>query len=202
MIGIYGGSFDPVHLGHLQTATSIKNELDIDRLFMLPCFEPVHKNSLNYTSKKRLQMLNLAIKEFTSLEIDTREILRGGSSFMIDTLLDLKESFKNEPICLIIGMDSFINFKTWKNWDEFSRLIHLAVLPRHGDQPISKTLETFDTVKDIHQLKAKPNGCLYFSNSQMIDISSSDIRGKIAANQNLDNFLPTSIISFIKKYDT
>jgi len=202
MIGIYGGSFDPVHLGHLQTATSIKNELNIDRLFMLPCFEPVHKNSLNYTSKQRLQMLDLAIKEFNSLEIDTREILRGGGSFMIDTLLDLKESFKNESICLIIGMDSFINFKTWKNWDEFSKLIHLVVLPRNGDQPVSKTLTTFETVKNIDRLKSNSSGHLYFSNSQMIDISSSAIRGKIAANQNLDNLLPISIINFLKKYDS
>lgn len=199
MIGIYGGSFDPVHLGHLQTATSIKNELNIDRLFMLPCFEPVHKNSLNYTSKQRLQMLDLAIKEFNSLEIDTREILRGGNSFMIDTLLDLKESFKNESICLIIGMDSFINFKTWKNWDEFSKLIHLVVLPRNGDQPVSKTLTTFETVENINKLESNSSGYLYFSNSQMIDISSSAIRGKIAANQNLDNLLPISIINFLKK---
>ena len=199
MIGIYGGSFDPVHLGHLQTATSIKNELNIARLFMLPCFEPVHKNSLNYTSKQRLQMLDLAIKEFNSLEIDTREILRGGNSFMIDTLLDLKESFKNESICLIIGMDSFIKFKTWKNWDEFSKLIHLVVLPRNGDQPVSNTLTTFETVKNIDRLKSNSSGHLYFSNSQMIDISSSAIRGKIAANQNLDNLLPISIINFLKK---
>ncbi len=199
MIGIYGGSFDPVHLGHLQTAASVKNELNIDRLFMLPCFEPVHKNSLNYTSKQRLQMLDLAIKEFNSLEIDTREILRGGSSFMIDTLLDLKESFKNESICLIIGMDSFINFKTWKNWDEFSKLIHLVVLPRNGDQPVSKTLTTFETVENIDKLESNLSGHLYFSNSQMIDISSSVIRGKIAANQNLDNLLPISIINFLKK---
>lgn len=199
MIGIYGGSFDPVHLGHLQTATSIKNELNIDRLFMLPCFEPVHKNSLNYTSKQRLQMLDLAIKEFNSLEIDTREILRGGNSFMIDTLIDLKESFKNESICLIIGMDSFIKFKTWKNWDEFSKLIHLVVLPRNGDQPVSKTLTTFETVENIDKLKSNSSGHLYFSNSQMIDISSSAIRGKIAANQNLDNLLPISIINFLKK---
>ena len=199
MIGIYGGSFDPVHLGHLQTATSIKNELNIDRLFMLPCFEPVHKNSLNYTSKQRLQMLDLAIKEFNSLEIDTREILRGGSSFMIDTLLDLKESFKNESICLIIGMDSFIKFKTWKNWDEFSKLIHLVVLPRNGDQPVSKSLTTFETVQNIDKLRSNLSGHLYFSNSQMIDISSSAIRGKIAANQNLDNLLPISIINFLKK---
>ena len=202
MIGIYGGSFDPVHLGHLQTATSIKNELNIDRLFMLPCFEPVHKNSLNYTSKQRLQMLDLAIKEFNSLEIDTREILRGGSSFMIDTLLDLKESFKNESICLIIGMDSFINFKTWKNWDEFSKLIHLVVLPRNGDQPVSKSLTTFETVENIDKLESNLSGHLYFSNSQMIDISSSTIRGKIAANQNLDNLLPISIINLLKKYDS
>jgi len=202
MIGIYGGSFDPVHLGHLQTAASVKNELNIDRLFMLPCFEPVHKNSLNYTSKQRLQMLDLAIKEFNSLEIDTREILRGGSSFMIDTLLDLKESFKNESICLIIGMDSFINFKTWKNWDEFSKLIHLVVLPRNGDQPVSKTLTTFETVENIDKLESNLSGYLYFSNSQMIDISSSAIRGKIAANQNLDNLLPISIINFLKKYDS
>ena len=199
MIGIYGGSFDPVHLGHLQTATSIKNELSIDRLFMLPCFEPVHKNSLHYTSQQRLQMLNLAIKEFTNLEIDTQEILRGGSSFMIDTLLDLKESFKDESICLIIGMDSFINFKTWKNWDEFSKLIHLIVLPRDGVQPVSKTLTTFETVENIDKLKSNSSGHLYFSNSQMIDISSSAIRGKIAANQNLDNLLPISIINFLKK---
>jgi len=202
MIGIYGGSFDPVHLGHLQTAASVKNELNIDRLFMLPCFEPVHKNSLNYTSKQRLQMLDLAIKEFNSLEIDTREILRGGSSFMIDTLLDLKESFKNESICLIIGMDSFINFKTWKNWDEFSKLIHLVVLPRNGDQPVSKTLTTFEIVENIDKLESNLSGYLYFSNSQMIDISSSAIRGKIAANQNLDNLLPISIINFLKKYDS
>jgi len=202
MIGIYGGSFDPVHLGHLQSAASIKYELDIDRLFMLPCFEPVHKHSLNYTSKQRLQMLDLGIKEFNSLEIDTREILRGGSSFMIDTLLDLKESFKNDSICLIIGMDSFINFKTWKNWHEFSKLIHLVVLPRNGAQPLSKTLTTFKTVENIEKLKLKSNGYLYFSNSQMIDISSSAIRGKIAANQNLDNLLPTSIISYLKKYDS
>ena len=202
MIGIYGGSFDPVHLGHLQTATSIKNELNIDRLFMLPCFEPVHKNSLNYTSKQRLQMLDLAIKEFNSLEIDTREILRGGNSFMIDTLIDLKESFKNESICLIIGMDSFIKFKTWKKWDEFSKLIHLVVLPRNGDQPVSKSLTTFETVENIDKLESNLSGHLYFSNSQMIDISSSAIRGKIAANQNLDNLLPISIINFLKKYDS
>jgi len=118
---------------------------------------------------------------------------------MIDTLLDLKKTFKEESICLIIGMDSFINFKTWKDWEEFSKLIHLIVLPRVGNQPTDKTLNTFEITEDAEHIKSKPNGLLYFSNSQMINISSSDIRGKIAANQNLDNLLPKSIISFLEK---
>ena len=199
MIGIYGGSFDPVHFGHLKTAISIKKELNLENIFLLPCHEPVHRSSLQYSSKERIEMLNLALENFPDLEIDTREILRGGSSYMIETLHDLKNTFKEESICLIIGMDSFINFKTWKNWQEFSKLIHLIVLPRQGNQPTYKTLNTFEITEDVDYIKSKPNGLVYFSNSQMINISSSDIRGKIAANQNLDNLLPKSIISFLEK---
>ena len=199
MIGIYGGSFDPVHLGHLKTATSIKNELGIERLFLLPCYEPVHKQSLNYTSEQRLEMLNLAIQDFPELEIDTREILREGSSFMIDTLIELVEEFNNHTICLIIGMDSFINFKTWKQWDEFADLVHMVVLPRSGDQPDKKSLDTFDLAKDKEHLKSELTGLLYFSNSKLIDISSSDIRDKIANDQDLDQLVPSSVINFLQK---
>jgi len=199
MIGIYGGSFDPVHLGHLKTATSIKNELGIERLFLLPCYEPVHKQSLNYTSEQRLEMLSLAIQDFPELEIDTREILREGSSFMIDTLIELVEEFNNHTICLIIGMDSFINFKTWKQWDEFADLVHMVVLPRSGDQPDKKSLDTFDLAKDKEHLKSELTGLLYFSNSKLIDISSSDIRDKIANDQDLDQLVPSSVINFLQK---
>jgi nicotinate-nucleotide adenylyltransferase len=198
MIGVYGGSFDPVHFGHLKTANSIKNELNFERLFLLPCFEPVHKNSLHYSSIERLKMLSLAIKEFPSLEIDTREIDRGGSSFMIDTLIELLEEFKENNICLIIGMDSFISFKTWKKWDQFASLVHLIVLPRNSGQPSQNSLDTFELAIDKNDLKIKPNGLLYFSNSELIDISSTDIRDRIASNQNLDGLMPSSVINFLQ----
>tara|TARA_B000000475_G_scaffold243429_1_gene215314 strand:- start:937 stop:1533 length:597 start_codon:yes stop_codon:yes gene_type:complete len=198
MIGVYGGSFDPVHFGHLKTANSIKNELNFERLFLLPCFEPVHKNSLHYSSIERLKMLSLAIKEFPSLEIDTREIDRGGSSFMIDTLIELLEEYKENNICLIIGMDSLISFKTWKKWDQFASLVHLIVLPRISDQPSQNSLDTFELAIDKNDLKIKPNGLLYFSNSELIDISSTDIRDRIASNQNLDGLLPSSVINFLQ----
>tara|TARA_B100001094_G_C17991257_1_gene700346 strand:- start:53 stop:649 length:597 start_codon:yes stop_codon:yes gene_type:complete len=198
MIGIYGGSFDPVHLGHLITAESIKKELNFERLFLLPCCVPVHKNSLHYSSKQRLEMLNLAIKEFPSLEIDTREIDRGGSSYMIETLAEIVKEFKDNTICLIIGMDSFKTFKTWKKWDEFAKLIHLIILPRNTNQHPQKSLDTFDIALDKNHLNKKTSGLLYFSNSELIDISSSDIRGKIASNQNLDGLMPSSIINILQ----
>ena len=199
MIGIYGGSFDPVHLGHLITAESIKKELNFERLFLLPCCEPVHKNSLHYSSEQRLEMLSLAIKEFPSLEIDTREIDRGGNSYMIETLAEIVKEFKDNTICLIIGMDSFITFKTWKKWDEFARLVHLIILPRNTDRLVEKNLETFDLALDKSDLNISSSGLLYFSNSELIDISSTDIRGKIASNQNLDGLMPSSVIKFLQK---
>ena len=202
MIGIYGGSFDPIHLGHLKTATSLKTELHLDHLFLLPCCEPVHKVGLKYSSNDRLKMLNLAIDNFSTLEIDSREISRGGGSYMIDTLRELKRIYKDEPICLIIGMDSYLKIKTWKDWQEFSKLVHMVILQRQGFDLIDSSLGSFQTTKEVQQLKLESNGLLYFSNCPKINISSSDIRSRIAANQNLNDFLPKSVISYLRLHES
>ena len=201
MIGIYGGSFDPIHLGHLKTATTLKTELQLDHLFLLPCCEPVHKDGLKYPSNDRLKMLNLALEKFSTLEIDSREILRGGGSYMIDTLHELKQIYRDEPICLIIGMDSFLKFKTWKDWQEFSKLVHMVILQRQGFGLIDSSLGSFQTTKEVQQLKLESNGLLYFSNCPKINISSSDIRSRIAANQNLDDLLPKSVINYLRLHE-
>ncbi len=202
MIGIYGGSFDPVHLGHLKTATSLKTELHLDHLFLLPCCEPVHKVGLKYSSNDRLKMLNLAVDNFSTLEIDSREISRGGGSYMIDTLRELKRIYKDEPICLIIGMDSYLKIKTWKDWQEFSKLVHMVILQRQGFDLIDSSLGSFQTTREVQQLKLESNGLLYFSNCPKINISSSDIRSRIAANQNLNDFLPKSVISYLRLHES
>ena len=201
MIGIYGGSFDPIHLGHLKTATTLKTELQLDHLFLLPCCEPVHKDGLKYPSNDRLKMLNLALDKFSTLEIDSREILRGGGSYMIDTLHELKQIYRDEPICLIIGMDSFLKIKTWKDWQEFSKLVHLVILQRQGFNIIDSSLDSFHITNEVNELRLESNGLLYFSNCPKINISSSDIRGRIAANQNLDDFLPKSVINYLRLHE-
>jgi len=202
MIGIYGGSFDPIHLGHLKTATTLKTELQLDHLFLLPCCEPVHKDGLKYPSNDRLKMLNLALEKFSTLEIDSREILRGGCSYMIDTLHELKQIYKDEPICLIIGMDSFFKIKTWKDWQEFSKLVHLVILERQGFNISDSSLDSFHNTKDVNQLRLESNGLLYFSNCPKINISSSNIRDRIAANQNLDDLLPKSVINYLRLHES
>ena len=202
MIGIYGGSFDPVHLGHLKTATSLKTELKLDHLFLLPCCEPVHKDGLQYSTNDRLKMLNLALENFSSLEIDSREIHRGGGSYMIDTLHELKQIYRDVPICLIIGMDSYLKIKTWKEWQEYSKLVHLVVLKRHGFDLTDSSLDSFHNIKEASQLKFELNGLLYFSNCRKINISSSDIRTRIAAKQNLDDLLPQSVISYLGLHES
>jgi len=201
MIGIYGGSFDPIHLGHLKTATTLKTELQLDHLFLLPCCEPVHKDGLKYPSNDRLKMLNLALEKFSTLEIDSREILRGGGSYMIDTLHELKQIYRDEPICLIIGMDSFLKIKTWKDWQEFSKLVHLVILQRQGFNNIDSSLDSFHNTKEVNELRLESNGLLYFSNCPKINISSSDIRDRIAANQNLDDLLPKSVINYLRLHE-
>ena len=201
MIGIYGGSFDPIHLGHLKTATTLKTELQLDHLFLLPCCEPVHKDGLKYPSNDRLKMLNLALEKFSTLEIDSREILRGGGSYMIDTLHELKQIYRDEPICLIIGMDSFLKIKTWKDWQEFSKLVHLVILERQGFNIIDSSLDSFHNTKEVNELRLESNGLLYFSNCPKINISSSDIRDRIAANQNLDDLLPKSVINYLRLHE-
>ena len=197
MIGVYGGSFDPIHLGHLKTAKFIKHELGLNRMLLLPCNQPVHRQPLHYTASQRLEILNLGLKDFSELEVDTSEIDRGGDSYMIDTLKNLKIKLNNESICLVIGMDSFVNFKTWKNWDEFSKIIHLVVLPREGEQPLLKGLETFEVSSDIKQIKSEANGLLYFSNTGMINFSSTAVRGRISENKSLDKFLTKSFNNYL-----
>ena len=201
MIGIYGGSFDPVHLGHLATAKFIKSELNLERCLLMPCAIPVHKTGLHYSNHQRLEMLNFAIQEYSELEIDEREISRGGDSFTIDTLKELKNEQPNETFCLIIGMDSFMQFNSWKQRGEFFNYVHIVVLGRPGYEIDNLTLTSFKTTQNKQLLAEHQSGLPYFSSCPVIDVSSSEIRGKIAANKNLDDFLPKTIINYIKNND-
>lgn len=187
MIGFFGGSFDPVHYGHLRHAHLIKQELSLDKLFLMPCKAPVHKNHLHFSSKQRLDMLGLALEEFDDLAIDSREIDRQTPSYSIDTLKQIKQQHPNEKIFFIMGGDSFASINTWKNYQQLSQYAQLVVVPRAGDE-----LQTNDSV--------------YFAKTPLVNISSTQIRsiflsatvkGKISNLEKLSGLVPDSIIHYI-----
>lgn len=197
MIGFFGGSFDPIHFGHLKNAVSLKSTLNLSELFLMPCAAPVHKNGLNFSNDQRLEMLQLAIQEFKELSIDFREINRDSASYTIESLIDIKREYPKTPICLIIGMDSFINLHTWKNYGDFHQHVHLIVIARPGCQAPSVS-HSFTLTQAVTELHDQTAGLLYFSNTELLDISSSDIHCKMGTQQSLSGLLPESIIHYLQ----
>ncbi len=207
MIGFFGGSFDPVHFGHLKNAQQIKNELNLSKLFLMPCREPVHKSKLTFLTEQRLQMLQIAIQDFPELSLDTREINRKSESYSIDSLKEIALELPEEIICLIIGMDSFNQLSSWRDYQKFHQYCHLIVLARPGEINEQNYAE-FTPTQNPKDLLRKGAGLVYFAKTELHDISSSDIRGilfetsqegKIHAQQSLDELIPKRIINYLQK---
>ena len=116
MIGIYGGTFDPVHYGHLRPAIDVYSQLGLSEVRFIPTGEPAHREQPIASQDQRYQMLLLAIENIAGLSVDDREIKRAGPSYMVDTINSLQADFPDESFCLIVGMDAFIKFESWREW--------------------------------------------------------------------------------------
>lgn len=188
MIGFLGGSFDPVHFGHLYQARAIKQELALSQLFLMPCNRPVHKANLHFSNQQRLAMLNLALQEFDDLSLSTEEIHNQAPSYTIDTLKRLKIKHPHQPLCLIMGAESFAKLNTWKQYQQLQDYAKLVILPRGKSPNTDKTV--------------------YFAKTPLLDISSTQIRnilfnpplqGKMRNQPDLSELLPETVIQYIKR---
>ncbi|MFA6162023.1 MAG: nicotinate-nucleotide adenylyltransferase [Methylobacter sp.] len=205
MIGILGGTFDPIHYGHLRSALEVKDIFGLDEVRLIPCANPPHRNQPAVTAKQRLLMLELAIRNQPGLKIDTRELDRYNQhkepSYMVDTLKSLRQEFPAEPLLLFIGSDAFKNLTGWHQWQQLFDYAHLVVMTRPGFE--TQELDGFfktRLAKDSKELAQDIAGKLCFQQITQLDISATAIRDMIARKQNPGFLLPDAVIEYIKQH--
>lgn len=201
-IGFLGGTFDPIHFGHLRPALEIQQALNLVNLYLMPNYTSPHKSKSLASSQQRIDMLTLAIQNTPDLQIDTQELLRECPSYTANTVKLLRQQHPQTPLCFIMGMDSLINFDTWYQYQDILTYCHLVISHRPGWDPIFN-----NTINDLlkkHQtndpkhLHQKLAGHIYFQSTTQLAISSSEIRAQIAAKQPIDFLTPRAVSEYIE----
>ncbi len=201
MIGILGGTFDPIHYGHLRSALELKELFELDHVRLIPCAQPVHRDSPTATATQRLEMLQLAVKNQTDLIVDNQELQRAGGSYTFDTLTALRSNYPKVPLLLFIGSDAFNDFTTWFRWKELFNLAHVVVITRPNAtlNPLNEFFKTHLT-NDKKILKQEVAGLLFFQQITQLEISATAIRGMITTRKNPCFLLPDAVIDYIYQH--
>jgi nicotinate-nucleotide adenylyltransferase len=182
-LGLYGGSFDPVHLGHLLVAQAAQEELGLDRLFFIPVAQsPFKLNADLAPGAHRLQLLRLALAGKTQCEVDDQEIRRSGVSYTVDTLRDYARRFPGAQLFYIIGADNAAKLNQWREANELAALAQFAAIPRPGGAPA-----VFPPPFRGQTLKGHP-----------FEISSTQIRARLKAGLPIDSFVPPFVAEAIR----
>tara|TARA_Y100001935_G_C17311592_1_gene516884 strand:- start:10185 stop:10850 length:666 start_codon:yes stop_codon:yes gene_type:complete len=202
-IGVLGGTFDPIHLGHLSIAIDAINLLGTKNIRFIPSNIPVHRSIPQANANHRMAMIELLANEDKRIIADPREVARKGESYMIETIRSLKTDFPSKVICLILGNDAFNEFLTWKDPDEILSLSHIIVMKRPGvidtnNEAIVRLLKNHKCTK-IEEMESNNFGKILFYPATQINISSSDVRVKIKENKDLSGTLHPKIISYISE---
>lgn len=199
MIGILGGTFDPIHYGHLRPALEARQQLALAELRFIPAATPPHRPPPVASPAQRLAMVELAIRGISGFRLDERELKRAGPSYTVDTVESLRAEFKDTPLCLLLGADQFRSFETWHRWQEIRDLTHLVILNRPG--AVAATLPAWAHSRastDFQALRASPAGRLAFLSVSPQDISASRIRAALAGGETPHGLLPETVLEYIK----
>lgn len=201
MIGIFGGTFDPVHNGHLQTVLHVQQHLGLEKVHLIPLGQAVHRQQPEASSEQRLQMLQAATENHPELIIDDREIRREGGSYTYHTLRSIKAEHPQQTLCLITGSDAFSHFAGWYMPEQILQMAHLIVMRRPDEQviPNASLQQILDKhlTDNIDSLQQNRQGRIIFLDVPQIPISSTLIRENLAADKSIDNLLPLSVQTLI-----
>jgi nicotinate-nucleotide adenylyltransferase len=202
-LALFGGTFDPVHYGHLRCADEARQKLGLSKLYLLPAGNPVHRTVPRATSEQRLEMLQLAQVEFPNLAIDNRELTRSGPSYMVDTLREVRSLFPQRSVCLLIGQDAANRLHSWHEWEQLFSLANIVVLSRPGESEEYRHDLTNKIhnrlVTEVDDLAHAAAGCVLQLQVSPVDISSTSIQSMMRLGRSPKSMMPDSVLNYIEE---
>jgi len=202
-VGIFGGTFNPVHYGHLRSALELVERLDLFQLRLMPCAVPPHRETPACSARDRAAMVSLAVAGEERLVCDDRELQRDGPSYTIDSLSELRgELGAQRALCLVMGCDALLDLPGWRRWQELLDLSHIVVLARPGWQlPVDGEVAQWlaaNAIEQARQLRDSPAGSVLLQELRPLAISSTEIRDLLAVGQSARYLVPEPVLEYIK----
>lgn len=203
VIGIFGGTFDPIHYGHLRPVAQVQSAYALAQVRFIPSFLPPHRPPPAANAAQRLRMVELALADYPGFVADDCEMRMGGPSYTVRTLAHLRAEFGATPLCLIIGLDEFLSLDTWHRWQELFELAHVIVMHRPGWERTETARSTPAWAQprltaDPRRLAGAPAGAVALCAVTPVDISATRIRKAIAAGADVAQDLPPAVWKYIQ----
>ncbi|NND66222.1 MAG: nicotinate-nucleotide adenylyltransferase [Halioglobus sp.] len=201
-LGVFGGTFNPVHYGHLRSAVELVERLDLAELRLMPSAMPPHRAAPECGAEHRAAMVALAVAEEPLLSCDDRELRRDGPSYTIDSLLELRADCGDaRPLCMVMGCDAVQGIETWHRWTELLDVAHVVVLSRPGwalpERGVVADWLADNALPDEAALAQRPCGGVLVQELRPLDISSTEIRELLAAGRSIRYLMPQSVLDYI-----
>lgn len=196
-VGIFGGTFDPIHFGHLRAAFELTELLDLERVLFIPAADPPHRGKPLADAATRLAMVHAALEDEENFVVDDREIRRPGPSYTVLTLEELRGEHGAQPLVLMLGMDAFLGLPTWHRWRELLGLAHIAVAHRPGAMlpsagELGGLLEAH-RARHRTDISGAPAGRIFVHPGTQLDISSTDLREALRAGRDPRYLMPEPV---------
>lgn len=203
-LAVMGGTFDPIHHGHLRSALELRQTLSLARVLLMPCGVPPHRGAPVASSHHRAAMVALALADEPGLVLDRRELERPGPSFTVDSLLEIRAEIGSaRSLSIIVGTDALAGIDSWHRWREVPELANIIVMARPGWQmPESGQLWQWVSQyrADEHETPAvAPAGKIFIQELRQLDIAASDIRQLMASGGSPRYLLPEPVLAYIKE---
>ena len=211
LVGLLGGTFNPIHFGHLRMAQELADALNLSEVRFTPSANPPHKSMPSVSAKHRAAMVQLAIADNPLFKLDTRELKRIGASYTIDSLISLREELglegkQHKSLCLIMGSDAFVHLNTWARWQELLNYCHIILVQRptaNKQNKLTDELAVFlqeHYTEDLDDLTNNAAGYIHMQAITLLEISSTYIRNALIKKLSARYLVPEKVIDYLVKH--